>query len=46
MSPDDQVLTVSPLGFCLLELAESKMVRTLRGKTFLRLDEVAGSHLT
>ena len=31
---------MSPIGFCLLELAEAKMVTTLAGKSFLRVDEV------
>ena len=39
MTCANQMFTVSPIGFCLLEMAEAKMV-TLGGKSFLRLDEV------
>ena len=39
MTSANQLFTVSPIGFCLLEMAEAKMV-TLGGKSFLRLDEV------
>lgn len=39
MTCANQLFTVSPIGFCLLELAEAKML-TLGGKSFLRLDEV------
>ena len=39
MTCANQMFAVSPIGFCLLELAESKMF-SLSGKSFLRLDEV------
>ena len=40
MTCANQMFTVSPIGFCLLELAEAKMLTTLAGKSFLRVDEV------
>ena len=40
MTCANQLFTVSPIGFCLLELAEANMLKTLGGKSFLRLDEV------
>ena len=39
MNCANQMFAVSPIGFCLLEMAEAKML-TLGGKSFLRLDEV------
>ena len=39
MTCANQMFTVSPIGFCLLEMAEAKML-TLGGKSFLRVDEV------
>ena len=39
MNCANQMFAVSPIGFCLLEMAEAKML-TLGGKSFLRVDEV------